>query len=63
MRFKKVRMMLLAVPAAAVCLAAFVLPTLRAVSQSRASEPIRPMATILTEMGHFNLLPLEDCQK
>jgi dipeptidyl aminopeptidase/acylaminoacyl peptidase len=46
MRFKKVRMMLLAVPAAAVCLAAFVLPTLRAVSQSRASEPItRPVVS------------------
>ena len=24
---------------------------------------LAPMATILTEMGHFNLLPLEDYQK
>lgn len=46
MRYKKVRMMLLAALAAAVCLAAFVLPTLPAVSQNRPSKPItRPMVS------------------
>jgi dipeptidyl aminopeptidase/acylaminoacyl peptidase len=39
-------MMLLAVPAAAACLAVFVLPPLRALSQSRVSEPItRPVVS------------------
>lgn len=46
MRYRKARMMWLAVPVAATCLAALILPTLRALSQSRGSEPItRPVVS------------------
>jgi hypothetical protein len=55
MRFKKARMMWLVVPAVSACLAAFVLPTLRAVShwtRFSLSTPLCLNATTLTGRGY-----------